>query len=92
MLCKNYQVESEESAFCIFCILSIACVRKTVPKQLLVNLSLSVLLNFVYLLTLCFAAVSSTTSPLFMSRPMNTGTPSRRSFYQPVLTKVSHQA
>lgn len=33
---------------------------------------------------------SSTTSPLFMSRPINTGTPSRRAFYQPVLTKVRY--
>lgn len=33
---------------------------------------------------------SSTASPLFMSRPINAGTPVRRSFYQPVLTKVRY--
>ncbi|XP_023337430.1 exportin-1 [Eurytemora carolleeae] len=33
---------------------------------------------------------SSTGSPLFMSRPINAGTPVRRGFYQPVLTKVRY--
>jgi len=33
---------------------------------------------------------SSTASPLFLSRPANSGTPARRGFYQPVLTKVRY--
>jgi len=33
---------------------------------------------------------SSTASPLFMSRPVNSGTPARRGFYQNVLVKVRY--